>query len=276
MLIRYWVPATLMVFCASAAVADDSTGSAMQSRWTLGYSTIGLDKKAADKAFVGDNASQINLEFETSFSNQWVARAGLALLSYDDKAGFSQDTEDVFGDVDSSDSEASSIPVYASAGYGHYSTGQWPIYLSLQGGYLYNAFSERAIPNCSNCASEDIDIAGGVFASAAGGLIVNDHWTVGLQVDRFLTGDMATVVGLRVSWGPVPGAAAPVSASYQDQTPAPYAGSTAAPYGSPSITPHAEPIPAPAPAPSVSPRLQEEAPEDKPGGNLWSPNSLEM
>ena len=275
MTIRHTLLLTLLA-ASPVSHAVENTDFAMNSSWlSLSVSRFTLDDAAAAGEFVEAEAVSLNVDFEAVFANQLSAKAGLGLLTYDDNAEFSQYTEDVFGDVDSSSSEATAIPVYVAGGYTQHSTGAWPIYWSAQGGYLYNFASERSIPNCSDCESQDIDIGGGPFVSFAGGFILSDRWKVGVYIDRFLSGDMDSSMGLRISLGSFAtqpsGYTPPAQSSVITPVTVP-AVAAPAPQPAPAPKPAATALPAPEPAPAP----REQTPADKPGGNLWSPNALDM
>ena len=114
----------------------------------------------------------------------------------DDKAGFSQDTEDQYGNISRSDSSASGVVLSAAMGP------QWKLgkskntMLYAQGGLGLMVESSRSIGNCTNCREEDIDIDSGVFARLGVLQNTSNAGAFGMNLTRYLSGDQKFGVAL--------------------------------------------------------------------------------
>lgn len=169
--------------------------------WAVGIEQLNLDKASAADAKVGDAATGLSFEAEYYFRANYTVSFGAVLLNYDDKAKFTALTKNQSsGKVENSSSEASAMPLYAEIGYKRFVATEVPIYTTLRAGYSVFAGSEREIPNCTNCPSEDVDIDGGLYAVAGVGARFGQRWALGLNYKQHFTGDVDNSVGLTFTW----------------------------------------------------------------------------
>ena len=113
---------------------------------------------------------------------------GLSFISFDDKEGFSQAVEGVGlfndGDVSTESSSADGGMIYLDIGP-QFDVLDDKVSLSTKLGASYINAS-RSISNCSDCASEDIDIESGAYFLANAGY--NFSWgTVGLGYTSYFS-----------------------------------------------------------------------------------------
>lgn len=150
-----------LLMSASVSAQADLAGK-WEFAGYLGHTTI--DENIAAENFIEDNALSVGFTADYDHGN-WLTTLGAEFISYRDNAGFSQLTEDFFGDVDEQDSSANGFVVSAATGPAwHFSEARTMLY--VQAGMSAMLASDRSIANCSNCAEEDIDVDAGFFAKA--------------------------------------------------------------------------------------------------------------
>lgn len=175
----------------------DPTGSWL---FTIGVEQVSLDEKQSAVEWIDDSAVGINFEGEYFFHPHYSVSLGISLLSYDDNASFTQETEDSWGDDDSSESDAMGFPLYGEVGYKHFFGPHGKTYVAARGGYSVMLASERGIGNCSNCYEEDIDIEGGAYGSLGAGVRLGTSWLLGVQYKHYFSGDIDRSAGLSISY----------------------------------------------------------------------------
>lgn len=104
------------------------------------------------------------------------------------------------GDISTESSDASAIEVHGEYGLRHRFGPNKGGFLILRGGYLLNLMSERAISNCTDCPSEDVDISGGLYALTGIGVNTGETFALGLTYKKFFTGDFDQSVSVEFRW----------------------------------------------------------------------------
>lgn len=205
------VCAASTLLCLSSAYAEEAQTEQVGSdgathlakRWIFNVNAenLSIDDEVAALQGIEPDAFSINVEAEYFLNDNLSTVIGLGFLGYDDNEEFSQLTEDAFGDVDNSSSSASALPLVMDMGYTRFYNGSVPAYVTLRGGLTYMFASERAIENCSDCSSQDIDVDGGMFVQAGAGINLGRSFTLGLYYKNYFSGDIEDAVGLRLSIG---------------------------------------------------------------------------
>lgn len=169
--------------------------------WAIGVDQLQLDEAKATAAKIKDSATGLSFEAEYYFRPTYTVSFGAIFLSYDDNAAFTALTRpESGGKVQNSRSEAGAMPLYAEVGYKRFVATEVPIYTTLRAGYTVVVGSEREIPNCTNCPSQDIDIDGGLYAVAGAGARFGQRWALGLNYKQYFTGDIDSSIGLTFTW----------------------------------------------------------------------------
>jgi len=181
-----------LAFSTPLIAQEDVQDDAFSPRWEWGISigTMGIDEESATIQEIGDSADYV-LGFSADYSTQrWLTSISLDWVSYDDKAGFSQRTQNsLTGQEDDSSSSADGFLLSAAFGP------QWRFgtedkaSVFVQAGFSTMFGSERSIPNCTNCQSKDIDIDGGVFAKAGLMYQTGQSVAIGINTIQYLSSD---------------------------------------------------------------------------------------
>jgi Outer membrane protein beta-barrel domain len=175
----------------------------LQGTWSWGFAidSVQLDSEKAASEGVGDSAAALAFEAEYFIQNNFTTTLGFAFLPYSDKRDFSVVTEnDLTNDIQTSSSDASAIALFGEMGYKKFFPTSTPWYATARLGVSSLLASERSIPNCSNCPSQDIDINGGFYARGGVGARLGNTWTVGLDYKTYFSGDIASSIGLSIAW----------------------------------------------------------------------------
>lgn len=190
------VAATTNVF------AQVNTSAPGEWRYGIGLGAVNIDKEIAEEELIDSSALFVGL-YADYRKNRWLTSIGMDFIVYDDSAEFFQTVEGngLFndGDISTESSDANALLAHVATGYEWLFTEQQDVAVLLQAGYGHVFGSERAIPNCSNCRTESIDVDGGVFAKAA---VTKDaeRFTFGVYAQQFLTGDgFSNTLGLAFS-----------------------------------------------------------------------------
>jgi len=197
-------PITLAGLLAGLVLASNVQANAPRDRsdfsqifaFNLGREWLALDKEQAQREFIHDSAEGLFLEGEYFFHPYFSYTLGLAILSYDDKASYSQQTTGGY-----QSSHARGIPIYGDIGYKQFFGANARIYITARAGVSAVTASERSISDCSNCHAEDIDIDGGFYAMVSAGVRFAQSWTVGLRYKSYLSGDINNAAGIAFSYG---------------------------------------------------------------------------
>lgn len=150
-----------------------------------------INKQVAKTEKVGESA--LTFGFTADYEKgPLLSSIGMSFLTFEDKAGFSQDTTG--GEKDSS---ASGMQLTAATG------GLWrlgsdkSIVLSAQAGLGLMVESSRSISYCSDCSEEKIDISSGVFGKVSALKNINQSFAMGLSYTRYFgTDDLDSEVAL--------------------------------------------------------------------------------
>lgn len=174
----------------NTAFADWSFGGYLES--------MSLNSEKAVQEGIEDSALALGFNADYFSDGLMSASLGTAWVMYDDNREFSQQVEVVGGfddgDIQTADSEASAFLIYAD--FGPRFTFGDSSYFSAKAGFATFFASERAIGNCSNCFSEDIDIDGGAYIQTALGHSF-DRVSIGFVYNQYLDDDKGVSDGIR-------------------------------------------------------------------------------
>lgn len=171
--------------------------------WSVSLGSMNIDSESAANEAIGDSTDFV-LGFSADYSTQrWITSIGLDWVSYDDKAGFSQRTENQFGREDDSSSDATGLLFYGAFGPQWRFGQEQKTSVFLQAGLSTMFSSERSIDYCTDCYSEDIDIEGGVFARAGFMQKVGNTMALGLNFTQYLrSDDLENGFNIILRWSP--------------------------------------------------------------------------
>ncbi|MFT7562199.1 MAG: hypothetical protein ACI93R_004134 [Flavobacteriales bacterium] len=157
--------AAALCFSTISFAENEIKATSDTGRWSWGgeIATVSINDEVAREQAIDNSAVSFGGYADYS-KKHWLATLGLGFVAYDDNAGFSQRTEDNFGNDNNTSSSASAISVNAAIGpkLNFNDDG----FVFAQVGYDQLVASERSISNCTNCFSEKIDVNGGLFLSA--------------------------------------------------------------------------------------------------------------
>lgn len=171
--------------------------SELRHSWFFTLGNTSIDSATARGEGIEDSA--FALRFGWAGSKAFYRfTGGMNYVSYSDNESFSQLTEDLFGDEDVSDSEASALSLFGEFGVGH--EFQSGIDLSLLAGYDVQISSERSIPNCSNCFEEDIDLDSGLYLKPSVTYFASNGFNIGLGFVNYLSGDYESNIELSIGF----------------------------------------------------------------------------
>ena len=183
---------------ALAQESTTDTGQNDQPGWTGGISVSRIGVDAAPEEGLGDYAVGLDIFGTYHFSNQLIANVGVGYLRFDDKAEFQQQVTvtDLFGsDVETADSTASAIPVFAEINYQSSQVGDG-VRFRVGAGYSHIAAAEREIPKCTDCREEDLSVDGGAFVSASVRFDASARNAYVLSARQYLSGDLTNSVSI--------------------------------------------------------------------------------
>lgn len=193
--------AGLMASSAFAATYNNNPAQADYTGWSWSghVDHVSFDSEAAAAEFIEDTATAVGgaAEYYSSNSENTLS-LGFSLLFYRDNAAFGQYVEDYWDDVDYEESDANAVMVFAEYGPKYRFGRDNLTFVTLRGGISGLLGSERAISNCSDCYSEDIDIDGGVYGVIGIGQTLG-RVDLGLQFQQYLSGDLDNSLRLKLS-----------------------------------------------------------------------------
>lgn len=200
----------LIPFVAAAATPDVDRSSevdnviAMGPSWQmaiyLGPTAIASD--AASSARIGSSAFDFGFYAKRHINPNFALNLGFSFLEYSDKASFSVPVSyEGTSSVTRASSDASAMPIFGDVQYVLPIGTQKYAYFSAGAGVSFLLSSERDVPNCSNCPSEEIDINGGAYGIVEWGAQVGEIWGLGLAYRHYLSGDIESNIALAVAWG---------------------------------------------------------------------------
>jgi hypothetical protein len=172
--------------------------TAMAGSWnfSVDLDSMKINSDAAEREYIDDKATVLGFaaEYDTG-KNGIVVGGGFDLISYDDNAGFDQNTN-----RGNKSSNASGSLLYVEAGPTlHFGT-EAKAFFDARLGYSHMMQSERSIDYCSNCYSEDINIDGGAYGTLAIGRLLGDHFALSLEYQQFFSGDLDNSLGLKFGY----------------------------------------------------------------------------
>ena len=199
---KKYLPLLFSICVSAQSYAAESVTDESYETWSW-YGSGGIYKikeDAAARADVGvdERVVYINMGLEGQ-KNNFIYGGGLSLLIYDDQNEFSQWTTDRDGDdLSESDSDASGWGLFGEAGYAYPVTPNRSVQADLIGGFEA-AWSERSIPSCEDCYSEDIELELGLYVMPRFRYTGESGWFVSTGLKYFLGDDMSN--GLLISIG---------------------------------------------------------------------------
>jgi len=158
---------------------------------------IGLDPELTEQENIKDTATILRFGWE-GLSDRLVYGAGMSMFLYSDRAEFSQRVEDVFGNQSTADSSANAFNIYGEVGYSYPLSSY--VNVDILGGYEWVLKSERSIGECSNCASEDIDINSGLYITPRIRFTTTGSVILMISQHRYFSGDADDAWSLSIGW----------------------------------------------------------------------------
>lgn len=156
---KYFFFVFILIFTSQANAQD----------WVVNgyYATNSFNSEVANGQNIKDDADEFGFMVDYMTPTLMMYSAGIGLLKYDDRAGFTQTIQVVGGigdgDIRNEDSDASALNVFAEAGPRWFFGENNSSYFALKAGFNTLVESERSISFCEDCYSEDIDIDGGLY-----------------------------------------------------------------------------------------------------------------
>lgn len=167
--------------------------------WSGHVDHVNLDAEAANSAHIADSAVALGFAGEYySDQSEMTLSLGMSALLYNDNDEFSQYVRDSWGYYGTSESEASALMLFAEYGPKYRLGADHLGFAVVRIGASGILGSERSIPNCSNCYSEDIDIEGGVYGVIGVGRTLGS-FDLGLQFQQYFSGDIDNSIRLKIS-----------------------------------------------------------------------------
>lgn len=179
----------------SALEQTDISNSEVRERtigwdYELSLSYLSLDAAAASAQGLGDGAFALEISANYSFTPNLVASAGLAFANIQDDSQFSQRVVDSFNNVETAESTASAIPVFAEFQYRNILPGDSGVEYRAGLGYTGITNDSRDITNCINCRTSDFELEGGAYLMGSFGKEVSSKSAVGFTARQYMTGDL--------------------------------------------------------------------------------------
>ncbi|MBN1378171.1 MAG: hypothetical protein JXA04_02950 [Gammaproteobacteria bacterium] len=175
-------------------------------QWNFGgyIGQANFDNEAAQREYVENSALTLGGYAEFQSDSLLALTMGVEYLSYDDNAEFSQwvVAEYLFDDDETyhESSDAYAFSGYVDAGPRWQFGTNKNSYFTVAAGFNTALVSERAIPNCRNCRSEDIEIDGGGYIKLAVGAKAGAV-NLGLLYRQFFSGDYDNAVYITIGSG---------------------------------------------------------------------------
>jgi hypothetical protein len=203
-----WVSAivSLPVFAVDdTAIMHDKVPANNGWGWHVYLESLAIDSETAKKEGIGDNASALGLNAEYLFGGTSQSiKFGTAFMQYSDKQKFSQTTVQKGGyddgRVEDKSSDASAMQIFADYGtlqrFGPHKGG----YYNARAGFAVVIGSERGISNCTNCASQDIDVSGGLYGLLGLGVNFTQGFSMELNYKPYFSGDIKSAIQLNFRW----------------------------------------------------------------------------
>ena len=203
-----WVSAIVSLPALAAedtAIMHDKVPVNNSWAWAAYLESLAIDSQTAKKEGIGDNASALGLNAEYLFGGtSQSVKMGFVFMQYSDKQGFSQTTVQQGGyddgRVESKSSDASAMQLFADYGtlqrFGPHNGG----YYNARVGFAAVLGSERGISNCSNCASQDIDVSGGLYGQLGLGVNFTEGVSMELNYKPYFSGDIKSAIQLNFRW----------------------------------------------------------------------------
>lgn len=204
MKIRYFSQflfAGLFTAASSLALAAEQTYSGWS--WAAHVDHINITEDVANRpaVLVGESATAIGAaaEYFTS-ANDMVYAVGLNYIFYNDNNEFAQYIDSYWSGYGYEESDAGAFMAYAELGPEYHFGADGLSFFTVRGGYSGIFASERAIDNCDNCYSEDINIDGGLYGLVGIGRSVGPV-DLSLQFQQYFNGDLDNSFRFMISGG---------------------------------------------------------------------------
>jgi hypothetical protein len=173
-----------VAFGASASEVETSKESF--STWRFSYDQITLDSVKSTSQGIGDSIGGIGIAMDFK-RGSIVGGFGMFAGGVDDAQGFTQTVQDQNGDVFDASSSTSAVSFFGEAGISY--VAKEKAYLELVGGYQTMSIS-RSIDKCEDCASDSIDISGGLYVKPRLRVAFGDKFLASLSYISYLSGDV--------------------------------------------------------------------------------------
>ncbi|HWV14745.1 MAG TPA: hypothetical protein VN030_04880 [Cellvibrio sp.] len=170
--------------------------------WSGNIEHINIDPEVAKRrdVLLSEEATAFGIAAEYfTDSGDLTYLLGLSYIMYNDNNELYQYVYDDWDDtVSYEESDASAFMAVAEAGQKIRFGVDHMNFFSARGGVSGIFASERSIANCSNCASENLDIDGGLYGVVGLGHSFN-YLDVELQFQQYFTGDLDNSLRLKIS-----------------------------------------------------------------------------
>lgn len=155
--------------------------------FSLSISNNQFNSESASRELVKDRALGLNASAHYWWQYVFMS-VGVDYINYSDRAGFSQTTTDIYGDIDRSSSDADAVNMLLAVGpYWEFGADRHSI-VAAQLGYSFSLNSERSIAYCDDCYSEDIELDPG-FALKFSLLHPIGHHHFGIEYSAYPASD---------------------------------------------------------------------------------------
>ena len=138
---------------------------------------INLDDNVADALGMDSSGYGLSVDYSGDISEYFNFAAGLSFVSFDDKAGFSQRVENVYGDESTESSSITGVGFNADIGP-QLRLSNDTVRMGINAGYR-NISVDREISNCSDCYSQDLDLKGSTYFKPFISIQVSDSIAIG-------------------------------------------------------------------------------------------------
>ncbi|MGD8569563.1 MAG: porin family protein [Gammaproteobacteria bacterium] len=196
MYVRGFIVGVCLVSISLTAGASEIYQSP-KSGFSFALGQVNVDSTIATQERVEDTATYLRFAWEGQ-TNAMLYAVGISGFLYSDNDQFSQRVVDNFGNRSTAESDASAFSLYGETGMS-YRIGT-SASADLLGGYEFVIDSSRSIPNCSGCASEDIDIAAGAFVAPRLSFQTSDRFKLSFSYFQYLTGDINNAFSLNIGY----------------------------------------------------------------------------
>jgi len=191
----------------SIAADSDSVSSyrasqpANESKWSfyLTYNSTSLSTDTTETQGLNDDAGMLELGVSLTAVTGFGTSLGIGFLNLEDNESFSSVVVDDSGSAKIAESEAYAIPINAELFYENPISNNQRWQYRLGAGYTAITNANRETTQCNNCFSQDLEIDGGKYISAAVAwrtFFKPRSSRVGLSYRQYLSGDLENSIML--------------------------------------------------------------------------------